>query len=138
VKKKVSKQHIELEKERIKDFEVKWDYDIDVKQSLPTLLNDKTNFISNVHSCVISVEQEQKGYQSLEDVVQDIPLENLSCVSLSTSLNSLASKHSYVHRDINFMISIYHSHIDVHMDFDTGTNDVFPYFLVLVVCCIKM
>jgi len=97
--------------------------------TLPILLNDETNFNSNFHSCVITVEWEHKGYQPLEDVIQDMPLENLSCVSISASLNSLALKHSYVHGDINCMISIYHSHIDVHMDFDTWTNvaiSIFP------------
>jgi len=101
---------------------------VNVKQPLLTLINDDTNFNSNVHSCVISVEQEHKCYQPLEDVIQDMPLENLSCVSIFTSLNSLASKHSYVHGDINCMINIYHSHIDVHMDFDTWTNIVVSIF----------
>jgi len=51
-------------------------------------------------------------------------LETLPCVSISTSLNSLASKHSYVHGDINCMLRIYHSCIDVHRDFDSCTNGV--------------
>jgi len=101
---------------------VEGDYHIDVKQSLPTLLNNETNFNSNVHSCMISVDQKHKGYQPLEDVVEDLG-EFVLCF-FSTSLNSLASEHSYVHGDINCMISIYHAHIDVYMDVDIWTNDV--------------
>jgi len=91
----------------------------------PTLLFDDTNLLSIDSFCVSVDKQEHEDSQPLENVVQDLPLlETLPYVSISTSLNSLASKHSYVHGDINCMLKSYHSCIDVHRDFDSGTNDV--------------
>jgi len=102
---------------------VKWDYDIDVTP--PTLLFDDTNLLSFDSFCVNVDEQEHEDTLPLEDVVQELPLlETLPCVSISTSLNSLASNYSYVHGDINCMLRIYHSCIDVHRDFDSCTNGV--------------
>jgi len=102
---------------------VKWDYDMNVTP--PPLLFDDTNLLS-IDTFSVSVdEKEHEDSQPLEDVVPDLPLlETLPCVSISTSLNSLASKHSYVHGDINCILRIYHSCIDVHRDFDSYTNGV--------------
>jgi len=115
VQKKVIEQHLVLEEEKIKELKV----------TPPTLLFDDTNLLSINSFCVSVDELEHEKSQPLEDVVQNLPLlENLPCVPISISLDSLASKHSYEYRDINCILRIYHSCIDVHKDFDSCTNGV--------------
>jgi len=50
VQKKVRKQHIELEEEKIQELEVKLDYDMNVTP--PTLFFDDTNLLSIDNFCV--------------------------------------------------------------------------------------